>query len=156
MKASKILFNICAFFGFIYGSLYLFSLVFIPVGIYCFLGAKLFALKADHISEPFSVDKKLLKNYVIFLSIFCFPFGLLSILAYNLAFGHNAKIETVVEPQSQEKATESEVVEAKVEEPETMEEKQEKFEKLKKFNEKGLVTDEELEMARKQLFGNDK
>ncbi len=156
MKTSKILFNIATVICFIFGALYIFSLVFIPVGIYCFLAAKRFQEKAEHLLDEMAVSSKIVKNYAIFASIACFPLGLVALVAYAVLTSNNVKIETAkeVEPQenlAEEKQSEPEQVVAYTEE--TEEEKQAKFEKLKRFHEKGIITDEELEMAKSQLFG---
>ena len=175
VKTSKVFLNIAAVFCFIYGAVYIFSLIFIPIGIYCFLAAKRFVYKADHINDYYSLDKKIFRNYVIFASIACFPFGLLSIIPYVILTGNNIKVKTtevkdsqtisesenkdnsndikVEDVKGQDNITSETVTEVKVENPETEEEKQEKFKKLQNFKEKGLITDDELEMAREQLFG---
>ena len=51
-----------------------------------------------------------------------------------------------------------EEVEEKVEDAkeENEEEKMEKLEKLRKFKEKNIITEEEFEMAKEQIFGKDK
>ena len=166
MKASKILFNISAVICFIVGALYLFTLVFIPVGVYCFIASKRFAFKADHLFEDYSISNETLKNWVIFASVACFPLGMISIIPYMLMTSNNVKVSSsagttikLSEDDSKadfkpevEEVKESETVEA-VEE--TYEEKLEKFKKLENFKEKGIITDEELEMAREQLFGKE-
>ena len=93
MKANKVLLNIVSVFCFLFGAFYIFSLVFIPVGIYCFTAGKLFSHKADHLLDNFVGDKKLMKAYVIFVSIACFPFGCLSIIAYFGIYGNNVKVQ---------------------------------------------------------------
>lgn len=167
MKTSKILFNISAVICFICGALYLFTLVFIPVGIYCFIAARRFVYKADNMTDIITLPNKVLKNWVIFASIACFPIGLVSAVAYAVCTSNNVKIETTQENNSEPSVTISETsddteeyqkpeptaVEAHKEE--TIEEKQEKYEKLKKFHEKGIITDDELNMAREQLFGHE-
>ena len=169
MKASKVLFNISAVFCFIYGALYIFTLVFIPIGVYCFIASKRFAFKADHLYETYSISNQALKNWVIFASIACFPLGLISIIPYLMITSNNISVSEFNIKLSQddtnadfkeEKAEESSDSETKTEtnEPleETYEEKVEKFEKLKNFKEKGIITEEQLEMAREQLFGKNK
>ena len=94
MKASKVLFNISAVVCFICGALYIFSLVFIPVGVYCFIASKRFAFKAEHLYEDFAVSNQVLKNWVIFASIACFPLGLISIIPYWLITSNNVKVES--------------------------------------------------------------
>lgn len=163
MKANKVLLNIVSVFCFLFGACYIFSLVFIPVGIYCFSAGKLFSYKADHLLDNFIADKKTIKAYTIFVSIVCFPFGLLSVIAYLGIYGNNVKvektesvrIETIEEPEIF--ATE-EVVEEKEEfvKEETEEEKIEKLEKLRKFKEKKIISEEEFEMAKEQILGKDK
>ena len=169
MKSTKVLLNVMSVVGFIYGALYCFSMVFIPVGIYCFIAARRFSYKAEHLFDDYAVTNKTIKNFTIFVCIACFPFGLLAIIpCYNLltknikikGFNYTdtrdvapeteVKIETIVEENQDKKEEMKE--EPQVEE--TEEEKKEKFEKLKNFNKKGIITDDELEMARKQLFGD--
>ena len=163
MNYSKILLNITSVFCFIFFALYTFSLVFIPIGIYCFLAGKKFAYKAEHLEETLRFSNREFKYYVIFVSIFCFPFGLLSILPYKKLASNNVTVtsveetpvgytvETVAtdEPAKEEKPIET-VAETNVE---TEAEKMEKYKKLQNFKEKGLITEEELEQAREQLFG---
>lgn len=172
MRTSKVMLNILSVVCFIYGALYIFSLVFIPIGIYCFLAGRRFSYKAEHPDDTNYMSNKIFRNYVIFVSIFCLPFGLLSIIPYIYFTGHNIKItnsETEVAPDSTEQYTVSSV-ESKTEEgdgkdevvkvdayvPTTESEKQEKFETLKRFHEKGIITDDEFEMAKQELYGKDK
>lgn len=169
MKANKVLLNIVSVFCFLFGACYIFSLVFIPIGIYCFSAGKLFSSKADHLLDNFVADKKLMRNYTIFISIVCFPFGLLSVIAYLGIYGNNVKVQTAesvkietVEESVEESAeikTEEIETEKTSEEPtkeETEEEKLEKLEKLRKFKDKNIISEEEFEMAKEQMFGKDK
>ncbi len=168
MKVSKILLNIASVVCFIYGALYVFSLVFIPVGIYCFLAGKRFSYKAERLDDVYFMSKKEFKAYTIFTSIACFPLGLLVIIPYLKLTGNNVKItdtqgihiqEENVSETKDEEVKENEVeIEAKPVEVQKDEdlsevEKQVKFKKLQNFRDKGIITDEELEQARKQLFG---
>lgn len=166
MKASKLMFNIMSVICFIYGTLYIFSLVFIPIGVYCYIAAKRFSFKAENLMDNYTVSNKTLKNYVIFVCIACFPLGFLSIIPYLICASNNISVETTkesetsdvlvenIEKESDEKIEkEPEAVEPHTEQTEA--EKLEKFEKLKNFHEKGIITDDELEMARQQLFGKD-
>jgi len=166
MKCAKVFLNISAFVAFIYGALYIFSLVFIPIGIYCFIAGKRFSYRAEHMFDMYSVDNNVLKNYTIFVCFACFPFGLLALIPYYLIVSNRVKIsgfkvssddnnitvETVNEEPSEKNKVE-EVVEEVKQTEETEEEKLEKFKKLQNFKEKGIITEEELEMAREQLFG---
>ena len=163
MKKAKVTLNILAVISFIFGALYCFSLVFIPVGVYCFSAGKLFSYKADHLMDSYTADKKTLTRYFIFVAIVCFPLGLLSGLAYLFLFGNNVKIEqfnyvkiTDVSPEEKQEEKQPEVKEEKQEESvqeESEEEKLEKLEKLRNFKEKGIISEEEFEMAKEQMFG---
>ena len=169
MKANKVLLNITSVFCFIFGACYIFSLVFIPVGIYCFVAGKLFSHKADHLLDNYVVDKKNMKAYTIFVSIACFPFGLLSVIAYLGIYGNNVKVEKseyvnfnisdipetedVLEEIKDEEQVED--VKEEVVFEETEEEKMEKLEKLRKFKEKKIITEEEFEMAKEQILGKE-
>ncbi len=172
MKLNKVLLNIASVFCFIFGAFYIFSLVFIPVGVYCFTAGKRFSYKADHLLDNYAVDKKILRNYSIFASIVCFPFGLLALISYFGIYNNNVKIANtddvkigsveevndiknseVEEMISKEDASVETEKSESIEETET--EKLEKLEKLRNFKEKGIITEEEFEMAREQMFGKD-
>lgn len=163
MKKNKVLLNIVSVFCFIYGAIYIFSLVFIPIGIYCFSAGKKFSYKADHLLDNFSVDKKIMKAYTIFVSIACFPFGLLSIIAYLGVYGNNVKVKgfeyhkinDVENDDKQTKLGEEKVQKDESSQEETMEEKTIKLEKLKNFREKNIISEEEFQMAKEQLFGKE-
>ena len=161
MKANRVFLNIASVFCFLFGALYIFSLVFIPVGIYCFSAGKKFSYKADHLLDNYAVDKKVLKVFSIYASIVCFPFGLFALIAYLRIYSNNVKIENAetvkvddvgpVFSQYEDEVIESESEEIKTEETES--EKLEKLEKLRNFKEKGIITEEEFEMAKEQMFG---
>ena len=172
MKISKIMLNIESVVCFIFGALYVFSLVFIPVGVYCFLAGKRFSYKAEHLDDDMFLPNKEFKAYVIFASIACFPLGLLSIIPYIILTGNNVKISNTqglhlqkddgnanVQEESEIKEVDSgenqEPKQAIVQKDSELsdEEKVEKFKKLENFKEKGIITEEELELAREQLFG---
>ena len=161
MKSLKVLFNIMSVICFIYGIVYIFTLVFIPLGVYCFISAKRFSYKAEHLFDTYSLSNKDLRNHVIFVSIACFPLGLLAIIPYYLLTSNKVKVSELklqektedVKEESQKEESNTEKVQ---EDTETEEEKMEKFKKLQNFKEKGIITEEELEMARIQLFGDEK
>lgn len=167
MKANKILLNIVSVFCFLFGVLYIFSLIFIPIGIYCLSAGKKFNYKADHLLDNYAVDKRTMKIYSILVSVFCFPFGLLVIIPYVRLYGNNVKVDgfeytkiTEVEKSDDLVNNQDEVVE-NIEENqeqinETEDEKFEKLEKLKNFRDKNIISEEEFEMAKEQMFGKDK
>ena len=160
MKTSKVFLNISSVVCFLYGAIYIFSLVFIPIGIYCFIAGKTFSYKAEHLDETVVISNTQFKNYVIFVSIFCFPFGLLVILPYRYLTSNNIVVSNVEMgglkysevSEEERKETQTEVISEEKPE-ETMEEKMEKFKKLERFRANGFITEEELEQAREQIFG---
>ena len=168
MKVTRVFLNIMSVVCFVYGALYCFSLVFIPVGVYCFIAGRKFSYKAEHMFDAYTIDNKTIKNYTIFVCIACFPFGLLALIpCYMLLSGKATtsefKATRVTDVESEETTKDSNneepntvvQVEAQTMQEVSEEEKQEKFNKLKNFKEKGIITEDEFEMARKQLFGDD-
>lgn len=166
MKSTKVLLNILSVVCFIFCAIYTFTLVFIPIAVYCFGIGRAFSYKAENMYDSYCLDKKSMKRKMIFVSIFCFPFGLLSIIVYNNLFGNNVSInheETTInvstEPQpdfsndTQSETSAEKVHEESEEKEESEEEKYEKLAKLKNFMEKGIITEDEYEMAREQMFG---
>ena len=160
MKGSKFCLNFTSVVCFIYGALYCFSLVFIPIGVYCFVAGRKFSYKADHLLDSVAVTKKTMLAYTIFASIACFPFGLVVIFAYFGLYGNNVQVQsTTIEEQNsdeQKQETTEEKPTTHDKQEETEEEKLEKLEKLEKFREKGIISEEEFEMAKEQMFGKDK
>lgn len=170
MKTSKVFLNIASFFCFIYFSIYIFSLVFIPIGIYCFIAGKTFSTKASNIDDMLKVDDKIFKTYTIFSCIFVFPFGFFALIAYFMLTGNNIKVKNF-DYTSSEKLTNAdglnekaltensqdevspEIAEPVKNEEKSEEEKIEMLHKLENFKEKGLITEDELEQAKEQLFG---
>jgi biopolymer transport protein ExbB/TolQ len=114
--------------------------------------------------DNYAIDQKAMRNYSIFVSIVCFPLGLLSLIEYFRIYGNNIKVETtkVIKTELNEEQRLHEdadfIPDEKQEEikEETEEEKLEKLEKLRNFKEKGIITEEEFEMARQQMFGDKK
>ena len=164
MKLNKVLLNIVSVFCFLFGAFYIFSLVFIPVGIYCFTAGRRFSYKADHLMDNYSLDQKTMRNYSIFVSIACFPFGLLALIVYLRVYSNNIKVETSqtikvenIESEEEETLNKKTSINENVEEggEETEEEKLEKLEKLRNFKEKGIITEEEFKMAKEQMFGKE-
>lgn len=172
MKTSRIILNIESVVCFIFGALYTFSLVFIPLGVYCFIAGRRFSYKAEHMYDTMFLSDKDFKSYVIFVSIVCFPLGLLSVIPYLKITSNNVSVtdtnglhlqeDSVQEAvavtdvkgeKKEESESNAEVVEVQKNEELSEEEKQEKFKKLQNFRDKGIITEEELELAREQLFG---
>lgn len=180
MKSSRILLNIMSVICFIYGALYVFTLVFIPLGVYCFIAGRRFSFKAEHLDDTMYMSNYHFKCYVIFASIACFPLGLLSIIPYLYLTTHSVKVSDFENKSNYDNSSQNvnitngdkdnesenvktekgsaevEVVKPQKEEEMTEEEKFAKFRKLQNFRDKGIITDEELELAKEQLFGKDK
>lgn len=163
MKIARVLYKLSAIICYIYAVLYCFTLVFLPIGFYCFIAGKRFAFKADNLFENLKIPDSVLKNYTIFVSVFCFPLGLIAIIPYFIIVSNNVKVSNLkvsTEEQKNEEPEEKEIKDVpEVKEQvvqETEEEKLEKFKKLQNFRDKGIITEEELELAKEQLFGKDK
>lgn len=177
MKGTKFVLNFLSVICFIYGSLYIFTLVFIPIAVYCFIAGKNFSRKAENLNDTFTFSNKAFKGYTIFVSIFCFPFGLLAIIPYVKLVSNNVKVNDVetlkvefddgesaeatsngaAQNDSYKVADDADKKESKVANSQNLSEseKREQYEKLVNFNKKGLITDEELKQAKEQLFGED-
>ena len=113
--------------------------------------------------------KKTMVRYFVFVAIACFPLGLLTILAYNFLYGNNVKVANYnyvkindisdeerkaknEDSNNTDDSSSTEPVEEKAQ-LESEEEKLEKLEKLKNFKDKGIISEEEFEMAKEQMFG---
>ena len=157
MKSAKIMLNIMSVICFIFGAVYSFSIILLPIGIYCFIAAKRFSYRAEHLIDVYMVPNKVFKGYAIFVCFACFPFGFIALISYRLISSNNVTVDEVKNEAGLHLEKEEEKQEVKpvyAETELTEKEKQEKFEKLQNFKEKGIITEEELEMAREQLFGN--
>lgn len=150
--------------GYAWGVILIASLVFMPIGIYFISGAMFYraCLKLTD-SELYCVAKKL-KYWAIFFGIAMFPLGLLAFIPSLISTSNNIKVSTpgfdatdymarVVDENAsntvaQNNNTISEMAEQKVLTPQEME----KFEELKRYKEQGLITDEEFDRAKNELF----
>lgn len=162
MKKNKVLLNIVSVICFFYGAMYIFSLVFIPVGIYCFSAGKKFNYKADHLLDNYAIDKKTMKAFTIFVSVACFPLGLLAIIPYFGIYGNNVKVDrfeytrvTCVDDENSQEEDSGNIAKNNTNDTleESQEEKLEKLAKLQNFRDKNIISQEEFEMAKEQMFG---
>lgn len=161
----------------LFGVIYIASLVFLPVGIYCISGASLY-LAAEKLpdSEVYALKKRL-GYYAIFFSIVAFPLGLISIIVYAVATSNHISVETptddaaytVTDADEQQtgfngsaaqgqntSGAEAEGATQAVTQPHQVvltEEALEKFEELKEYRNQGLITEAEFNRAKKDLFG---
>ena len=163
----------------LFGVIYIASLVFLPVGIYCISGASLYLATAKLTDSEVYALKKRLGYYAIFFSIVAFPLGLISIIVYAVATSNHISVETPTDDasytvtdadiQSQQagfngsaaqdqntSGAEAEGATQAVTQPHQVvltEEALEKFEELKEYRNQGLITEAEFNRAKKDLFG---
>ena len=163
----------------LFGVIYIASLVFLPVGIYCISGASLYLAAVKLTDSEVYALKKRLGYYAIFFSIVAFPLGLISIIVYAVATSNHISVETPTDDasytvtdadiQSQQagfngsatqcqntSGAEAEGATQAVTQPHQVvltEEALEKFEELKEYRNQGLITEAEFNRAKKDLFG---
>ena len=160
-----------------FGVIYIASLVFLPVGIYCISGANLYLAAAKLTDSEVYALKKRLGYYAIFFSIVAFPLGLISIIVYSVATSNHISVETptddasyaVTDADEQQtdfngSATQGQntndagtdgATQAATQPYQVVltEEALEKFEELKEYRNQGLITEAEFNRAKKDLFG---
>lgn len=146
---------------YISGVFYSFSLIFLPVAIYCFVYGNRYLRIAKLTDYELSVIKSMLISSAVFLSIFAFPIGLVSIIPVCMS-GSNAKVSNEPRVDNSTTAEQAETVKAQsVEVNENIEQTQnvnlsdedlEKIEKLSAFRNQGLLTEQEFEDAKRQIM----
>ena len=155
--------NITGVISYFMGVVCISSLVLIPLGIYCFMaGARYFNWATLSDTELYNY-KNSLRNWGIFVSIIGFPIGLISLIPF-IKMGNNPVVSNVAKEtkedkqrrsESQEKAEEIGITVKQAEEPKSEHEnqtsKEETIEKLNKFKEDGLITEEEFNRAIAEL-----
>ena len=161
----------------LFGVIYIASLVFLPVGIYCISGANLYLAAAKLTDSEVYALKKRLGYYAIFFSIVAFPLGLISIIVYVVATSNHISVETptddasyaVTDADDQQagfngsaaqgqntSGTSTDGATQAATQPHQVvltEEALEKFEELKEYRNQGLITEAEFNRAKKDLFG---
>ena len=163
----------------LFGVIYIASLVFLPVGIYCISGACLYLAAAKLTDSEVYALKKRLGYYAIFFSIVAFPLGLISIIVYAVATSNHISVETptgdasytvtdadiqsqqagftggATQGQNTSSADTDGATQAATEPHQVVltEEALEKFEELKEYRNQGLITEAEFNRAKKDLFG---
>lgn len=161
----------------LFGVIYIVSLVFLPVGIYCISGASLYLAAAKLTDSEVYALKKRLGYYAIFFSIVAFPLGLISIIVYVVATSNHISVETptddaaytVTDVDEQQtgfngsaaqgqntSGTSTDGATQAATQPHQVvltEEALEKFEELKEYRNQGLITEAEFNRAKKDLFG---
>ena len=148
-------------FSYIIGVVLCLSLLFAPIGIYGIIfGMRYFKFAKLTDGQLLSV-KGMLKTGAIFVSILAFPIGLVSVIPYFTAGANNVKVSSSQENiQNENIQVESEPVKASVDAIYEVKEEQdsqfsaedmEKLEKLARFKEQGLITEEEFADAKRKL-----
>lgn len=146
---------------YITGALYCCSLIFLPVAIYCFVFGNRYLRIAKITDAELSMINGLLVSSAIFVSIFAFPIGLVSIAPVlisrsNATVSDTPKFDNASEREEAEtvKAEEVEVTEAASEQKTQglTDEDLEKIEKLTAFRNQGLLSEEEFEDAKRQII----
>ena len=158
MNKSSVWCTIMAVLGFIFGVGYCFTIILIPVAIYCFIGAKRYMEWASLTDSQLLVEKQSLINWAIFFSIVGFPLGLISIVPACMISNNNIVV-TDVKTEDAEKTTASET-ETGNETKETVEEEElsdiETIEKLNNLKKEGLITEEEYARAKDEVLNKKK
>ena len=143
------------------GVVYSLSLLFIPIAIYLFIYASRYFSMAKLSDGEFSYSKPILVSQAVVVSIFAFPFGLISLIPMYIAGSHNIKITNSERINNQQTEHYEEPIKADVSGVTTIQEednqniddeKLEKIEKLARFRKQGLLTQEEFEEAKNKLL----
>ena len=139
---------ILAVLGYIEGIVLCLSLVFLPLGIYAIYGAKLFLATTKLTDSEIGIIRNNLTNYAVFFSVILFPIGLLSLLVVPICASHNIKVETTGETNLSNTQSEPQEATQRV----VSEEELAKLEELKKYRDKGIITEDEFIRAKQSLF----
>ena len=157
---SSVWFTLNSIINYLSGVAYCFTLILIPLGIYCFICASRNNAFAKLSDAQLPAIKPQVQNWAIFSSIVNFPIGLISIIPLFIIGDNGIKVTTVEENKKEEtkETTEQSVVDKKetVDEPAKMDSNEidEKIKKLTEFKEDGIISQEEYDKAVKEL--NDK
>lgn len=161
MKRCKIVFNILTVIAYFYGILLCATLVLIPLGVYAIISAHRYAQFAEFSQYYLNTNKQNITKWIIFGCILYFPIGLIGLMCLKQLniVGEPEVAEATVETaeQTDKPQTEkNEPVEVEIHTPQTEAEKAEKLEKLERFKQNGLITQEEFEQAKSELYGENK
>lgn len=137
--------------GYIIGISYCFTLILIPVAVYCFIGARKYIEWAGLTDGQLSAYKSSLTNWAVFFSIVGFPIGLLSIVPACLT-SNNVTITNVEEQKTEESKSETPKQESTEKQKKSPEDKVSTIEKLENLKNEGLITEEEFQRAKKEVL----
>lgn len=158
-NSSSVWFNLTSILCYIVGVLYCFTLIGIPIGIYCFIAARKNNEYADLTDAQLVPLKKEIGNWAIFVSIVMCPIGLISIIPYITIGDNGIHVSTVDETKEQDKEQKTEPAPAK-EEPKVSSQESvemdngeidEKIKKLTDFKNDGIIGEEEYKKAVDEL-----
>lgn len=136
--------------GYIAGVAYCFTLILIPLAVYCFIGARRYVEWSEMTDSQVAGYKESMKNWSIFFSIAIFPFGLFSIAPAVICANNNVVVSNVEEPKQEVVSNEKE--EKKDEEKTSELSDEETIAKLKNLLDEGLITEEEFVRAKKEII----
>lgn len=154
MKKCQTIFNILTVIAYFYGVLLCATMVLIPLGVYSIIAAHRYSAFAEYNQYQMSINKQKIKNWIIFGCILYIPFGLIGLICLGFV-DNNVTVDnlTVETPADNVDETNKPVVEVEIHTPQSESEKAEKLEKLKRFKENGLITEEEYQQAKNDLYG---
>ena len=163
MKKCNIVFNILTVIAYFYGIVLCATLVLIPLGVYAVISAHRYSDFAGYSQFQLSQNKQNIKKWIAFGCVLYFPFGLLGLLCLS-EINNNIVVEDSAQTQEQSSSqdgqsaveAQEQTVEVEIHNPQTQAEKAEKLEKLERFRQNGLITNEEFEQAKSQLYDTDK
>ncbi len=145
--------TIMGIIGYITGIAYCFTLILIPVAVYCFIGARKYIEWSSLTDGQLAQYKQKLTNWAVFFSIVGFPIGLLSIIPACMT-SNNVTITNVEEPKEEGVKAEQPKEEKQEKEKKSPEDKIATIEKLENLKKEGLITEEEFERAKKDVLEN--
>ena len=149
---SKIWCIISAIINILSGIGFCFTLILIPLGIFCFIAAKRYFAWAECSDVELINQKDSLRNWAIFTSIVNFPIGLISIIPLVLC-DNNVSVSNVKDAPTVHQTSEEVVQETeKKEEVDTEFSELETLKKLADLKAEGLITEEEYERAKSEVL----
>ena len=137
--------------GYVLGVACCFTLVLIPLAVYCFIGAKKYMMFSEMSDAMICSQKNALTNWAIFFSIVGFPIGLISIVPAVFVSQNNVVVSNVEEEKKT--APESQKSEEEPKEEKNTTNDLETLEKLKHLLDEGLITQEEYNRAKADVLG---
>ena len=139
-----------AILGYILGVAFCFTLILIPLAVYCFIGARKYMMFSEMSDAMIASQASSLTNWAIFFSIVGFPIGLISIIPPVFVNNNNVVVSNVEEEVKTAPAEQKS--EEKPQEKKETKNDLETLEKLKHLLDEGLITEEEFERAKKDVL----